>query len=494
VSEQRAPSVIDSLWRFRGGSAAIVLVTVLLSVAAALAVAPGARATGTIALTTPRENSVLSAGSLGDASLARYTAQRARFVTSDTVMEAVAARLGLTDITALRRRVSVTPSNTSNILTITAEGDTGDEAVALAAAVIETYAAETQADVAQRTERAISTIRETQEEITGGLADGSTEAPAAAETLSVLELQASELATDAELFGDGVEFVTAPRPEAVATAGPPLREFGLGLVLGLVIAATVAWLRADRDRGVTTSLQPEAILDAPLLGELRARGDVVLQVRPDLARMPSRDFQIVWSSLHRLVRQESARVLLVSATGNAPHSSTALNVAVAAARDGLRVLLVDADVERAAMTGALGVPTGHAGVSDLLQRDLEVSRVAFTVQVGGDRTLSVLPAGTAATDVTVATPIVERAVANWRDQFDLVVIDAAPVGNGQLSAVLAGVVDGLLVAIAKGSDERPLHELRRRISLYGTPVMGYVFAAPAARRLRRRFPEPATAT
>ncbi|MGZ4804648.1 MAG: hypothetical protein ACXV9P_18760, partial [Acidimicrobiia bacterium] len=83
-------------------SAGIVLVTVLLSLGAALLVAPRSTATATVALSTPPQNSVLAAGIQGDASLARYTAQRAGFVTSDAVLLTVAKELGSKDITALR--------------------------------------------------------------------------------------------------------------------------------------------------------------------------------------------------------------------------------------------------------------------------------------------------------------------------------------------------------------------------------------------------------
>jgi capsular polysaccharide biosynthesis protein len=235
------PGIVEAMWRYRVMSAGIILVMVLISVATALVVAPRARATGTIALATPPENSVLAPGIQGDASLARYTAQRAGFVTSDAVLENVAAKLGSDDITALRRDISASPSATSNTVTITAEADTSEKAVALADAAVAAYRAETLNDVNRLTDAAVKSIRANAEGIPAT-------APGASDTQSGLAIQASEIQTSSALFGDGVEFVMAPRKDAVTLPSIPLREAAIGLLLGLVLAATAAWIRADREQ------------------------------------------------------------------------------------------------------------------------------------------------------------------------------------------------------------------------------------------------------
>src|SRR3712207_6698328 len=114
-------------------AAAMVAACVIVSAGAAFLVQPRAQAKATIALATPPAKSVLAPGIQGDASLARYTAQRAAFVRSDAVLRTVAAELGREDLTALRRDISATPSGTSNTILVVAEADTDAEAVRLAA-------------------------------------------------------------------------------------------------------------------------------------------------------------------------------------------------------------------------------------------------------------------------------------------------------------------------------------------------------------------------
>lgn len=234
--------ILGALWQYKWMSAAIVIVTVLLSLGAALLVAPRAQATATIALATPPANSVLAPGITGDASLGRYTAQRAGFITSDAVLGTVARQLGNEDITALRRDISASPSSTSNTIVITAQADTGKEAVKLADAAAAAYRSETEKDVKARTDSAVKSIDDSTAGVRASGAAGSDG------TLSQLAIQASEIRTSSAIFGDGVDFVIAPRSDAVTLPSIPVREAAVGFVLGLVLAATAAWIRANPKR------------------------------------------------------------------------------------------------------------------------------------------------------------------------------------------------------------------------------------------------------
>jgi succinoglycan biosynthesis transport protein ExoP len=220
---------------------------ILLSVGVGFLAQPrGAQAKATIALSSPPAKSVLAPGVQGDASLARYTAQRAAYVKSDAVLRSVAASLRRRDITKLRRDISATPSTSSNTIVIVAEADTDREAVQLAAAIVAAYRSETAKEVQRLTDAAITSIEQSARRVQAGA--GASSGKSIPTTVSQLAVQASEIRVSSALFGDGVDFVAAPRADAVTRASIPLREAALGLVLGLLLAATAAWIRADRTR------------------------------------------------------------------------------------------------------------------------------------------------------------------------------------------------------------------------------------------------------
>lgn len=257
MAETESPSTFAALWHYRWMSLGIILVTATLGAAAGLFVAPPATAVATVALKTPPPDSVLASGVQGDASLGRFTAQRASFVTSDAVIEDVAERVGRDDITAIRRKINATPSSTSNTIAITAKASSAEQAVELAAAVSAAYGAQTKLQISALTAVAIGSIDETMDEVRASAGAGpSPEVSAAvANTLSELQLEKSQIDRSSALLGNGIEFEVAPKVDAVAVAGPPIREIGLGLILGLLLAATVAWLRADQDRDRTAMLR-----------------------------------------------------------------------------------------------------------------------------------------------------------------------------------------------------------------------------------------------
>ena len=248
MSEESSVGVLEAMWRYRLMTVIIIVVMVALSIGAALLVAPRASASATVALATPPENSVLAPGISGDASLARYTAQRAGFVKSDAVVTAVAKKLGRTDIAKIRKDLSAAASATSNTMVITASGDDGKAAVALAAAATEAYRSETQKDVQRLTDSAIASINTSAQAVRAAPNATPSQDTASATTLSQLAIQASEIRTSSALFGDGVEFVIAPRLDAVTLPSLPIKEAAVGFILGLVLAATASWIRADRQR------------------------------------------------------------------------------------------------------------------------------------------------------------------------------------------------------------------------------------------------------
>lgn len=254
-TDDRPPvSVLGAMWRYRWMCIVIVVVCVLLSSVVGLFLTPKTSATATIALKTPSQDNVLTPGATGDASLARYTAQRASFVTSDAVLSNVAQTLKLEDVTKLRDQLTVTPSTDSNIITITASGDSAKQAVALASEVARAYASETQKQVAALTDAAIKSINESSAQVKSTVTPNNVAVnDAAATTLGQLQLRASTIRTNSALLGDGVEFVVQPTAGSVVNPGLPIREAGLGFVIGLVIASTAAYLRADSEDSVESS-------------------------------------------------------------------------------------------------------------------------------------------------------------------------------------------------------------------------------------------------
>lgn len=480
MTETNGPTVAKALWRFRWSAAAIVLGCALLAGGVGMATGSGVQVEAVLALATPRPSGVISAGSLGDASLARYTAQRARFLTSDQVLGAVAESLDESNLNTLRARISVAPSSSSNIIMITTRGDDAEEAVQLAEALTRAYSEQTRAEVERLTTGAIESIQREIESIqaTVDALPGPASSGSAATTLSELQLRANSLAVDAAIFADGVDFVVAPHEDAASGGGLPLRDAALGGIVGLVLASTISWIRADRDRAIGAPLQAEAVLQAPLLGELKSTAGPV-SGSAYTAAVLDRDYELIWSTLRpilRVLNRVPGGVLLINSSERDLATATAVGLARAAAREDPSVLLVDGDPEGAGLTELLDL-SDREGLSDLISQGGDHNAHLVDLELDDHESVAVLPAGKRDRDrMSVSALEIERYVMTWRKQFELVLIDANLVGAHQLPSVMSGVVDGVLFVVSNGTDERALEEYERWVRLHGSSIVGYVYA------------------
>jgi Mrp family chromosome partitioning ATPase len=153
--------------------------------------------------------------------------------------------------------------------------------------------------------------------------------------------------------------------------------------------------------------------------------------------------------LFRNGRPAPRRSLLVtSATEQEGHSIVALNLALTAAADGWRVLLIDADMKQATLSKTLDA-TENAGLLELVAGR---AALASTVIHETDTGLSFLPVGKATVDI----PNVSQGLrtVTQREDFDLTIIDAGAVLAGEHPRALADIVDDIIFVVQVGGPTR----------------------------------------
>ncbi|MFT7393630.1 MAG: succinoglycan biosynthesis transport protein ExoP [Candidatus Azotimanducaceae bacterium] len=469
-------------WRM---SLAIVVGLIVLSAAVTWGSTSQVQARATIGLSAPRANSVVFNGVQGDASLARYTTQRARFVTSDAVIDAVAADVGRDDVTTLRKDIIAAASANSNVITVLVDAEDSERAVALAQSVVDAYRAQTHQQIDELTDAAIASLTQSAAEIRQevDVEEGSAAVAAtAANIIGQLQIQAADLETSRALTGDGVEFVIAPRSDSVIESGPPLRELALGLLVGLAIAASLAWVRADRNRQISGTTSAAELLDASCLGEIQRQPEHVPLPPETISRLPTHDHRVLWSALvHRVPRG----AIVVTSVGTDAPAWTAVNLAAAAARDGHDVLVVDADMQTAQM---LGRERGATGIAQLLTTGASWSDHVVTIGEFSRNHFSVLPAGPDVDENDPRTSLASGFVEEWCQRYDYVMITARSIRDDVVATLLAEGAGRLFVSVGHQAEERDLAGLRRHASQQNVTIVG--FALIDAERTLNTAPTP----
>lgn len=218
--------------------------------------------------------------------------------------------------------------------------------------------------------------------------------------------------------------------------------------------------------------------------------------------MDAEAFRMLRTSLEFSAIGEDIRSIMVtSALQNEGKSTTIANLAVAFARSGRKVILVDLDLrspfvgrffEVDNVPGVTTVARGRASLDEALvpialtsPQRLETERGNGAAAVSGNGTaplsgiLHVLPSGELPPNPGefVTTEAVAKILAELSDRADLVLVDAPPLLPVGDAATLSAHIDALFVVARMNVIDRPaLTELARRLSGIPAHVLGFVVA------------------
>jgi capsular exopolysaccharide synthesis family protein len=235
--------------------------------------------------------------------------------------------------------------------------------------------------------------------------------------------------------------------------GPPLWLWILlGMSIGIGAGIGLAFLRSALDNTLRSREDLPRITGAPVLASIPADPAVA-----DVAGMTDGPVHSAGGEAFRRLRTNlrfaqvddtNSAVLLTSAQAQEGKTTTSINLAVSAAQSGQRVALVDADLRRPSVAERLGLENA-AGLTTAL---LGSADVADLLQPWGPDELYVLTAGeippnpAELLDSRAMTSLINRLL----NEFDLVVVDGAPLLPVADSLVLAKHVGRVLLVAEVG--------------------------------------------
>jgi succinoglycan biosynthesis transport protein ExoP len=264
----------------------------------------------------------------------------------------------------------------------------------------------------------------------------------------------------------------------------------LGALAGLVIGAGLAVLLTSRRRRFTSRNEPEAILNARLLADVpnfkEERLDSPLPVvnAPTSAAAEAFRFVSASISLQQLwpANDDGSKnfksLIAVSAGLFEGKTVICANTALAAAREGNKVLVVDADFGNQQLTGLLlGSDVPLVGMTDVTAGAVSLQNAVVDISHDGAGSIHLLSRGT----VSVQAPDFFAAVgtkalfSSLAEIYDLVIIDSPPLLRVAYATTLAHLADRAMVVVAHGEDTHSVDELREQMDLVGIPSIGYVY-------------------
>ncbi|WP_164852719.1 GumC family protein [Novosphingobium umbonatum] len=273
---------------------------------------------------------------------------------------------------------------------------------------------------------------------------------------------------------------------------PSSPDVGKNLLIGFVLAITVTALviaaKDQLDDSVHIPEDVEAKLGMPLLGMVPKTSNLEpLELLSDPKSALSEAFNSMRSSLMFSTQNGMPRSMAItSAQPGEGKSTTSLALAIALARMGKKVLLIDADLRRPSLHRRVDFDN-EVGLVTLLTSDKSIADVAQQHNVAGLSVVTSGPIPPSPTELLSGVRIRE-VLKIAREQFDVVLFDSPPVLGLADAPMLATLVEGVIfVAEADRSRYGALRGALSRLHAVNPVVLGGVLTKFDALKTGNRY-------
>lgn len=179
---------------------------------------------------------------------------------------------------------------------------------------------------------------------------------------------------------------------------------------------------------------------------------------------------IQFSSLDKEIR-----VITITSSEPSEGKSTVIsNLAIAMAQSGQSVLVIDCDLRKPTVHKTFRI-NNSLGFTSALVENVEISSIINEIE--GIDNLSVLTSGPIPPNPSelLSSKKCKRFIEELKEEFDVILLDAPPVGVVTDAAILSTFVDGIILVIGHGQvDIHSIQRTKELLEKVKAPIIGTV--------------------
>jgi polysaccharide biosynthesis transport protein len=375
----------------------------------------------------------------------------ALLVDSDEVRDAAAEELGGGSIGGSVEAEPLTTSSgdTTGYVQITATAGSGERAAAIADAYATAIDQVRTAEIVNAIDRAMAKLRAPSDE-----ADEPAPRPELASQLQSLRVSRAAAR-------DSTETVLPARTPTSPISPKPRQNTLLAAVIALLLALGAVFVRERLDRRLRDSQDLEPLLETPLLSVIPEAAFPGARPAPKPVREA---FRTLASSLvYFNIDRPLATVMVASPTKGDGKTTVAVHLAVALAREGQDVVLIEADMRHPQVGARLGIES-EVGLSEVIANEEEIDGALVEVEVGDGR-LRILTAGSQPENPArlLSSRRMSLLLASLSEQVDIVILDTPPLLAVTDAVPLLKTVSGTVLVAKVGATSRDALQRMRKV-------------------------------
>lgn len=230
----------------------------------------------------------------------------------------------------------------------------------------------------------------------------------------------------------------------------------LAAMVGLILGISIAFFMEYIDNTIKEPEDVNAYVGLPFLGyvpsarkEAKVESEVDLIVHQKPRSVVSEAYRSIRTSvLFAFADKPAKTVLMTSSNPQEGKTSATINMAITMANMGDNVLIVDADMRCSRLHKSFGLPKEN-GLSDYLVGNIDLDGAIKPTKI---KNLSLLPAGSTPPNPAelLNSNKMKVLLEEAKKKFDRIIIDITPIITVTDAAIVANIVDGVIMLIRCG--------------------------------------------